>query len=430
MSMNWRFFTKPVWLLGACGVVAAAALLLNAAAAPDDHHEYDGHGHADQGHDQEHDGHSDEVKLTPEAVERHHVRVEPVRRRALRPTFTAPARLALNAEAVANVGAAVKGRVAELNAKVGDAVKKGDVLLVVESPELGEAQLDFIQKRAAVGAAELLFEAARTSLERARKLYEGSQGITLAELQKRETESKTAEVNIRTARTTATAAGHRLRLLGMGQAGVDQLAQTEQIDPRFAVRSPIGGTVTEREVTLGELVAPEDDRLLVVADMSKLWVLADVPEVRLKGLKPRAEARVTLAAMPHEKIPGNVSLVSHAVDPATRTATVRIEVDNPDGELRPGMFGSVEITAGGDNAGAEVLAIPDEAVQTVDGGPAVFVPVEAEENTFAKRAVTVGNRVGGWVPVLSGLKEGDPVVVSGTFVLKADLGKAGAAHEH
>ena len=66
----------------------------------------------------------------------------------------------------------------------------------------------------------------------------------------------------------------------------------------------------------------------------------------------------------------------------------------------------------------------------VDGGPAVFVPVEAEENTFAKRAVTVGNRVGGWVPVLSGLKEGDPVVVSGTFVLKADLGKAGAAHEH
>jgi cobalt-zinc-cadmium efflux system membrane fusion protein len=428
--MNCRFLTKPsgVWTVVACAVIAAA-LLIRAAAAPDH-----GHGdHADDHHghsDHEHDGHTDEVKLTPEAVERHRIRVEPARKRALRPTFSAPARLALSAEAVAHVGSAVKGRVAELKAKVGDTVKRGDVLLVVESPELGEAQLDFVQRRAAVGAAELLFEAARTSLERAKKLYEGSQGITLAELQKRETESKTAEVNVRTARTAVTAAGHRLRLLGMGEAEVDQLGKTEQINPQFAVRSPIGGRVTEREVTLGELVAPEDDRLLVVADMTKLWVLADVPEAKLKGLKPQAEARVTLAAMPGEKLAGVVSFVSHAVDPATRTATVRVEVDNPAGQLRPGMFGTIEITTAGDDAGAEVLAVPDEAVQTVEGGPAVFVPVEGEENTFARRAVTVGNRVGGWVPVLSGLKEGEPVVVSGTFVLKADLGKAGAAHEH
>jgi cobalt-zinc-cadmium efflux system membrane fusion protein len=434
--MNWRFFTKPrvAWLVGACGVVAATALLFAAAAAPehghadhkDDHHEHGERGHDDPGHD----GHADEVKLTAEAIEQHRIRVGPVTRRALRPTFTAPARLALNGEAVAHVGCAVKGRVAELRAKVGDAVKQGDVLLVVESPELGEAQLDFVQKRAAVGAAGLLFEAAQSSLERAKKLYDGSQGITLAELQKRETELKTAAVNVRAARTAATAAGNRLRLLGMGQAEVDQLAETEQIHPQFAVRTPIGGRVTEREVTLGELVAPEDDRLLVVADMTKLWVLADVPEARLKGLKPQSEARVTLAAMPGEKLAGVVSFFSHAVDPATRTATVRVEVDNPDGQLRPGMFGSVEITAGGDDAGAHVLAVPDEAVQTVEGGPAVFVPVEGEENTFARRAVTVGNRVGDWVPVLSGLKEGDPVVVSGTFVLKADLGKAGAAHEH
>ena len=126
---------------------------------------------------------------------------------------------------------------------------------------------------------------------------------------------------------------------------------------------------------------------------------------------------------------GGVSFVSHTVDPATRTAKVRIEVENKNGELRPGMFGTVEIVGGGDT-GQALLAVPDGAVQTVEGGPAVFVPVPGEENTFAKRAVTVGKAVGGWVPVLSGLKEGEPVVVSGSFVLKADLGKSGAAHEH
>ena len=107
-----------------------------------------------------------------------------------------------------------------------------------------------------------------------------------------------------------------------------------------------------------------------------------------------------------------------------------VEVKNGHGELRPGMFARAEISSGGGASGEAVLAVPDEAVQTVEGGPAVFVPVEGEENTFAKRAVTVGKVVGGQVPVLSGLKEGEPVVVSGTFILKAELGKSGAAHEH
>jgi cobalt-zinc-cadmium efflux system membrane fusion protein len=382
------------------------------------------HDHGGEGHG----GHADEVKLTPEAIQQYRVRVEPVKRRQLRPSFIVPARVSFNTEAMAHVGSAVKGRVTDLRVKVGDGVKKDDVLVVVESPELGEAQLDFIQKRAGAAVAAPLLEVARSALDRANKLYQPMQGITLTELQKRETEFKTAEANLRTAQTAAAAAEGRLRLLGMDRPSIDELARTEEIKPRFVIRAPIAGQVTEREVTLGELVAPERDHLLIVADMTTLWVLADVPEARLRGLKPKADARFTLAALPEEKLQGVVSFVSHTVDPVTRTAKVRIEVDNKDGELRPGMFGSVEITGG--EAGQPVLAVPDEAVQTVEGGPAVFVPVEGEKNTFAKRAVTVAKPVGGWVPVLSGLKEGEPVVVAGTFILKADLGKSGAAHEH
>jgi cobalt-zinc-cadmium efflux system membrane fusion protein len=128
---------------------------------------------------------------------------------------------------------------------------------------------------------------------------------------------------------------------------------------------------------------------------------------------------------------GTVAFISPAVDPSTRSAQVRIEVQDGHVALRPGMFARVEIEAGAAGATPEpVLAVPDEAVQTVEGGPAVFVPVPGEENTFAKRAITVGRAVGGMVPVLSGLKEGEAYVVAGSFLMKAELGKGSAAHDH
>jgi cobalt-zinc-cadmium efflux system membrane fusion protein len=100
--------------------------------------------------------------------------------------------------------------------------------------------------------------------------------------------------------------------------------------------------------------------------------------------------------------------------------------------LKPGMFAQVEIVATdpANPEAAPMVAVPDEAVQTVEGGPAVFVPVKGEPNTFAKRAVTVGPSVGGLVPILGGLVEGEEFVVAGTFILKAELGKGSAAHEH
>jgi cobalt-zinc-cadmium efflux system membrane fusion protein len=94
------------------------------------------------------------------------------------------------------------------------------------------------------------------------------------------------------------------------------------------------------------------------------------------------------------------------------------------------MFATAVITSAREAAGQAVLSVPDEAVQTVEGGPAVFVPVEGEPNTFARRAVGVGPAVGGVVPVTSGLTVGEPVVVGGSFILKAELGKGEAAHEH
>lgn len=192
------------------------------------------------------------------------------------------------------------------------------------------------------------------------------------------------------------------------------------------------GRVVEREVTLGELVSPENEALNVIADTTTLWVLADVPEARLQEVVLGAGAWLTSGAVNGHEHEGAVSYISPMVDPRTRTAEVRIEVHCEHGALWPGMFAQVEIAVSDPtNPGpAPVVAVPEEAVQTVEGLPSVFVPVAGEPNTFARRPVTIGKAVAGLVPVYSGLAEGEAFVAAGSFILKAELGKAGAEHQH
>jgi cobalt-zinc-cadmium efflux system membrane fusion protein len=215
----------------------------------------------------------------------------------------------------------------------------------------------------------------------------------------------------------------------MTQTQVMVLARTGEVNPRFTIRAPLPGTVIEREVTLGELVSPDKEALLVLADTSTYWVLADVPEAQLAEIEIGAKATIELAAIKADPLNGVVSAIAPALDPETRSARVRIEVSNVGTVLRPGMFSRVAIETEAKDA-PPVLAIPEEAVQTVEGEPAVFVPVEDEPNTFAKRPVRVGQPVGSMVPVLDGLKPDEQLVVSGSFILKAELGKSEAAHEH
>ena len=426
--------------------IAAAVMTLTLLAGCKKHTEGDGHDHgskppakADEhaGHDHGSEGggaeaHADEVKLTAEAIERYGVKVQPAQLWVLKPTFVAPARVGFNTEAMAHVGSPLRGRAVELKVRLGDTVKRGDALLVVESPELGEAQNDFFQKRIAAQSASPAVDLARVAWERAKALLEQSQGISLTEVQKREAEYKAAVASQRAAEAAVVGSENRLHLLGMSQASVEELAKTGEISPRYTVHAPIDGQVVQREVTLGELVSPDREALLVLADTSTLWVLADVPEARLHEIAVGAKSWVAVGTTGARRFEGQVAFVAPLVDATTRTAQVRIEVPAAALTLKPGMFAQVEIVATdpANPEAAPMVAVPDEAVQTVEGGPAVFVPVKGEPNTFAKRAVTVGHSVGGLVPILGGLVEGEEFVVAGTFILKAELGKGSAAHEH
>lgn len=395
------------------------------------HVEGDGHDHGHGGHNEGRAAHTDEVKLTADAVERYGIKIEAAQMWALRPTIVTPARVAFNAEAMAHVGSPLRGRVVEIKVRLGQDVKKGDELCIIESPELGEAQADLLQKRVAKDSAGPVVDLAKASWDRAKGLYDQTQGTSLTEVQRREAEYKGAVAAQRAADAAVTASENRLHLLGMNQAAVDAFLKTGEVAPRYSIHAAIDGQVVQREVTLGELVSPDREAIMVLADLSKVWVLADVPEAKLAEIAVGAKAWVKVGPFDAKPLEGQVAFISPMVDMTTRTAQVRIEVATKDLPLKPGMFAQVEIVISA--AGAEptpMIAVPDVAVQTVDGGPAIFVPVEGEPNTFAKRAVTIGKTVGGLVPIYSGLVEGERFVAAGTFILKADLGKGSAAHEH
>jgi multidrug efflux pump subunit AcrA (membrane-fusion protein) len=364
-----------------------------------------------------------EVSLTPEAMRRYGVTVGTAAKQKLISHVVVPAQVSFNTQAMAVCGCPVQGRVTELKANVGDVVKTGDELLAVESPELGEAQSDYLQKRVGVTAAAGSVEPAKSAYERAKSLYEKSQGIALTELQKREVDVKTAENALLVAQSAMKAAESRLKLLGMDKAAIDLLVQSGEINPRYSVRAPLDGTVTERLVTLGELVKPDREKLLVVADMTTLWVIADVPETRVIEIKAGTRASVSVAG---QNFDGTVSQIGLSVDPSTRSVPVRIEVKSQPA-LKPGMFAQADIVS---RAGDEpVVTVPASAIQSIGGSTAVFLPVDGKPGTFSRRVVEIGDTAGGMVSITSGLNAGEHVVVSGAFILKAELGKASAKDE-
>jgi cobalt-zinc-cadmium efflux system membrane fusion protein len=366
----------------------------------------------------------DQVQITAASSKRYNVVLGTAKKRKLISHVVVPARVSFNINAMAVVGCPVQGRITELKANIGDVVKKGDDLLVVESAELGEAQSDYLQKRAAVVAADAMVEPAKSAYDRANSLYEGSKGIALTELQKRETEYKAAQNGLLMAKASEKASASKLRLVGMTKEGIDQVVKSGEINPLYTARSPIEGTVTERLVTLGELVKPDREKLLVVADMTTLWVMADVPESRLAEMKLGLKATISVGDQSYE---GTISQIGLSVDSSTRSVPVRIEV-KANAALKPGMFAEADITSrlGGENSEA-VVAVPSSAVQNVDAGStAVFVPVKGYPNRFSRRLVSLGDSAGGMVGILSGLEDGEQIVTSGAFILKAEFGKASA----
>lgn len=333
------------------------------------------------------------VEATPTLLKM--LQVEAVGSQALQDSLRVPARIELNQQRVARIGATVTGRVTEINAVLGQKVKKGERLAMLNSTELGQAQSDYLKASSQVNLRQL-------AVERARRLLQ-SDVIAAAELQDREGVLTEAEVDLR-------AAEDQLRVMGMTEADLKQLARQRKIHSFSPVIASIDGIVIERNITLGQVVQPSD-ALYTVADLSQVWLAAEIPEQQAEWAHTGDQADAEIPALPDQTVHGKIIYVADLVNPETRTITVRMEVPNPNRELKPQMLANLLIR----KSAEKTLSINDGAVVRENDRDYVFV--EKTPQTFELRAVELDEAEGHSRPVISGLKAGERIVVKGAFHL-------------
>jgi membrane fusion protein, heavy metal efflux system len=342
-----------------------------------------------------------EVTLTPDAIERAGIKIAEVTSGASTEALTVPATVTSNAYRDTKVNALVGGVVRQVSAELGSTVRRGQSLAVIFSAELADAQTKYLSMRA-------MLEADHQKLQRTEKL------VTLGSASRQELEEVTATHVAH--ETELAAARQRLLLLGLSTERVSKLDSAAQVVSEVTVPSPADGVVIARGVNPGQVVAAGQE-MFAVTDLTTVWVLGDLYEKDFPSVRVGSEAAVTVPAASAAALRGRVAYIDPRVDPATRTAKVRVEVPNRGGDLRLGMF---VIIAFQTSAGRRMTLVPRSAVQPLGDRTVVYVLVTGEEAKFSERVVRVGSSLGNLVQVLEGLKPGEKVVTDGSFFLRAE----------
>ncbi|HSA61518.1 MAG TPA: efflux RND transporter periplasmic adaptor subunit [Nitrospiraceae bacterium] len=340
------------------------------------------------------------LRLTPEELARTALEFAPVARGQLRVTREFPATVQSNENELAEVTTLIRGRVVKVHVDVGQDVKKDTLLAMLHSTDLGVAEGAYLKAAAKLHEAELVYQ-------RARDLYQ-DKAVSLAELQRREAEMKTARAEARETR-------NRLELLGVPRQEVERLDREHTIKADVPLRAPFDGRVIMRNITRGEVVET-NQKFFTVADLSDVWVVGNVPEKDVQYIRKDQKVDVIVSAYPHAIFPGTITYISDVLDPATRTMRLRVTVPNPDRLLKPEMFAAVRVYAA---PTPDALTVPLAAVQNGATGKMVFVQRGANE--FEVRMVKLGNEQGEVVTVMDGVTEGEQVVTKGSFVLKSEM---------
>ena len=310
-------------------------------------------------------------------------------------TLRVAGRIDFDEQRLARIGATITGRVTEIDAVLGQDVKKGDVLARLNSSELSTQQLAYLRARAEL-------ELNRRNAERAKALFDADV-IAAAELQRRQSEYQISVAEVR-------AAADQLQLLGVTPAAIERLGKQGAVNSLTPVVATLSGVVVERKLAQGQVVQPAD-ALFVVADLSNLWAVAQVPEQQVSQVKAGQSVSIEVPALGNEKLLGKLIYVGQTMDPDTRTVLVRTALDNRDGRLKPAMLASMLIEA----KPADRLVIPASAVVRENDMDHVFVAEEA--GAFRLVKVKLGVEQGGQRVVISGLKGQERVVVDGAFHL-------------
>jgi len=298
-------------------------------------------------------------------------------------------------QALTRIGSSVTGRVTQIQATLGQIVDKGDTLALINSSELSGAQLSYLKARSER-------ELHRRNMARAKTLFEADV-ISAAEFQRRESEFEIASAETR-------AAQDQLRVLGVSPKSIENLANTGTIDSVASVMATIKGVVVERKVAAGQVVQASDV-LFAVADLSRVWAVAQVPEQQVGQVKVGQSVSIEVPALGNEKLEGKLIYVGQTVNPESRTVLVRTALDNKSGRLKPSMLASMLI----ESTPVKRLVVPATAVVRQDDTDHVFV--EEADKRYRLTPVTLAAEHNGQRVVLDGLKPGMRIVSEGAFHL-------------
>jgi cobalt-zinc-cadmium efflux system membrane fusion protein len=345
---------------------------------------------------------AEEVAITipPDALERMSLRYAEVKQDSASVEIRVPGTVQPNGYREVRVSPLVGGVATKITVELGQTVKRGQVMAQLFSRELAEAQSEFVGFQAQL-------EAEHKKLTRSQEL------VKLGAASREELEGVEASHQVHAAHVEETR--QRLLLLGLSEDQIEQVRAGRKVSSDVAIPAPIDGVVTARSLNLGQVVMTGQE-LFTVTDLSSLWIEGSLLEDHFAAVRAGSRATITTPAYPGRTYRGPVDYIDPRVDPQTRTAKVRVVVENADGGLRLGMYMDMLFVYGG----AAVTVVPAQAIQMIGSTSVVFVPIDGEPGGFRQRTIMAGNETAGGRIVSEGVRPGERVVTEGSFLLRAE----------
>ncbi|WP_155121473.1 efflux RND transporter periplasmic adaptor subunit [Bryobacter aggregatus] len=328
-------------------------------------------------------------------------------------TEEATGKVAFNEDAMTPVFSPYTGRLLQLMAKPGDSVKQGEPLLLIESPDVLDAENDFLAGAANVTKSKALLKQAERTVSRLQRLVQG-EAAAPKDLEQAQTDLESAASDVHVAEIQVDSARQRLLSFGKTAAELEQLSVSRRPDRTTRVLSPISGQVVARKAGPGQYVRPDNpDPLFTISDMSSLWLIANVYESQIPLIHVGERVRLKVLAFPNTDFPAQVTYIAPAVNPETRRVEVRCTIRNTNHQLKPEMFASFRF----ENAARRALLVSQRALVREGNINVVWVLEGGQRVT--RRIVEVGAEHDGKIEIKSGLTAGDQVVSDGALFLSS-----------
>jgi cobalt-zinc-cadmium efflux system membrane fusion protein len=345
--------------------------------------------------------------------------VTPVAELNFRTELMTDGKIAVNGNTSTPVFSPFSGRVTRVIANPGDTVATGAPLLAVEATEFIQAQNDLIAATATLDSARAALTQAELIEKRKHALFE-AKGGSLQDWQQSQSDLVAAQSAHQSADIALAAVRNRLRVFGKSDADVNSLESSKKMDASAVVVSPIAGTVTDRQVGLGQYIqSGASNPVFTVSNLASVWLVGNVREADAPAIRRGMPVEVSVLALPGQVFKAKLTYVAPTVDPVTRRVAVRAEVENPNSVLKPEMFANFGIITGNES---KAPAIPDSAI--VYEGQEARIWVEKADGTLGLRQIRIGRNFGNMFEAVSGVKAGEKIVTSGTlFIDRAAKGE-------